>query len=124
MLPVMRNQFPDSAKDGALATGGLLAALGASSCCVLPLALAITGIGGAWIGGLTALSPYQPIFLGLGALAVGSGLWRAYRPKRAACDGPQCGTARSRQWSKAGLWIAAGLLLIAATTNWWAPLLA
>jgi mercuric ion transport protein len=121
---MMRNQITDTAKDGALAAGGLLAALGASSCCVLPLALAVAGIGGAWIGSLTALSPYQPAFLGLGALAVGSGLWRAYRRKQAACGGPQCGTARSRQWAKAGFWLAAGLLLIAATTNWWGPLLA
>lgn len=121
---MMRNQITDTAKDGALLTGGILAALGASSCCVLPLALAVAGVGGAWIGGLMALSPYQPIFLGLGALAVGSGLWRTYGRKRAACDGPQCGTPKSRLWTKAGLWIAAGLLLIAATTNWWGPLLA
>jgi mercuric ion transport protein len=117
-----RNQIPDSAKDGAFATGGVLAAIGASSCCILPLALALAGIGGAWIGTLTALSPYQPIFLGVGAIAVGAGLWRAYGRTRRACDGPQCGTARSRRWTRTGLWLAAGLLLIAATTSWWAPL--
>jgi len=119
-----RNQIPDSAKDGALATGGMLAAIGASSCCILPLALAVAGISGAWIGTLTALSPYQPIFLGLGALAVGAGLWRAYGRKRQDCDGPQCGTPQTRRWTKTGLWLAAGLLLIAATTSWWGPLLA
>jgi mercuric ion transport protein len=121
---MMRNQITDRAKDGALAAGGLLAALGASSCCILPLALAVAGIGGAWIGSLTALSPYQPVFLALGAIAVGSGLWRAYGRKQAVCDGPQCGTSTSQRWTKAGLWLAAGLLLIAATTNWWGPLLA
>jgi mercuric ion transport protein len=120
---MMRNQIPDSAKDGALATGGFLAAVGASSCCVLPLGLALAGVSGAWIGGLTALSPYQPIFLGVGALSVGSGFWRAYRPNRPACDGSQCATAGSRRWTRAGLWIAAALLLTAATTGWWGPLL-
>jgi mercuric ion transport protein len=120
---MMRNQITDSAKDGALAAGSVLAAVGASSCCVLPLALALAGISGAWIGGLTALSPYQPAFLGLGALAVGSGFWRVYRRKRSACDGPRCGTPGSRRWTKTGLWLAAGLLLVAATTPWWAPLL-
>ena len=119
-----RNQITDTAKDGALAAGGVIAAIGASSCCILPLALAVAGISGAWIGGLTALSPYQPVFLGLGAIAVGSGLWRAYGRKRPACDGPQCGTPRSRRWTRTGLWLAAGLLLIAATTTWWAPFLA
>jgi mercuric ion transport protein len=119
----MQTQIADSAKDGALATGSVLAALGASSCCVLPLAFAFTGVSGAWIGGLTALSPYQPIFLGLGAMFVGLGFWRAYGRKQPVCEGPQCGTPNSWRWTRAGLWLAAGLLLIAATTDWWAPFL-
>lgn len=119
-----RNHIPDSAKDRALAAGSVAAAVGASSCCILPLALALAGVSGAWIGGLTALAPYQPAFLGIGALAVGSGLWRAYGRKQPVCDGSQCGTDASRRWTKAGLWIAAGLLVISATTIWWAPLVA
>lgn len=118
-----QTQITDGAKDGALATGGVLAAIGASSCCVLPLAFAFAGVSGAWIGSLTALAPYQPIFLGLGAISVGSGLWRSHGRKQTTCEGPQCGTPRSRRWTRAGLWLAAGLLLIAATTDWWAPLL-
>lgn len=120
---MMQTQITDSAKDGALATGSVLAAIGASSCCVLPLALALAGISGAWIGRLTALAPYQPVFLVIGALSVGSGLWRAYA-RKPACEGPQCGALRSRRWTRAGLWLAAGFLLIAATTDWWAPFVA
>jgi mercuric ion transport protein len=120
---MMQNQITDNAKDGALATGGILAAIGASSCCVLPLALAFAGVSGAWIGGLTALAPYQPIFVGVGALAVGSGLWRAYGRKQPRCEGSQCATPSSRRWTRVGLWLSAGLLLTAATTKWWAPLL-
>ncbi|HET6622080.1 MAG TPA: mercuric transporter MerT family protein [Dongiaceae bacterium] len=112
-----------SAKDGALAAGSVLAAVGASSCCVLPLALALIGVSGAWIGGLTALASYQPVFLGLGALSVGLGLWRSHRLKQPVCDGLQCGTSVSRRWTRVGLWLAGGLLLTAATTEWWAPLL-
>lgn len=121
---MMRNQIRDSAKDGALATGGVLGAVGASSCCILPLALTLAGVGGAWVGGLTALAPYQPVFLGIGALSVGSGFWRVYRRRRPDCDGAQCGTATSRRWTKTALWLGAALLSIAATTAWWAPLLA
>lgn len=44
-----------------VAAGGVLGAIAASSCCVLPLVLFSVGIGGAWIGNLTALAPYQPI---------------------------------------------------------------
>lgn len=118
---MMRNHKSETAKDGTLAAGGLLGAVGASSCCILPLALALAGVSGAWIGGLTRLAPYQPIFLSVGAIAVGTGLWRAYR--RTPCEGPQCGTVRSRRWTRALLWLSSVLLLIAATTTWWAQLL-
>ena len=36
---------------------GVLAAIGASVCCVGPLVLLTLGIGGAWIANLTALEP-------------------------------------------------------------------
>lgn len=41
----------------------VLAALGASACCVGPLVLVSLGIGGAWIANLTALEPYRPVFV-------------------------------------------------------------
>ena len=111
----------ETAKDGTLAVGGLLGAIGASSCCILPLVLALAGVSGAWIGGLAKLAPYQPIFLSVGAVAVGTGLWRVYR--QTPCEGPQCGSMRSRRWTRALLWLGAILLPIAATVNWWAQLL-
>ncbi|WP_342634038.1 mercuric transporter MerT family protein [Mesorhizobium waimense] len=40
-----------------LVAGGLLGALAASSCCIVPLVLFSLGIGGAWISNLTALAP-------------------------------------------------------------------
>jgi len=39
-----------------VAAGGLLGALAASSCCILPLVLFGLGIRGAWIGNLTQLA--------------------------------------------------------------------
>jgi mercuric ion transport protein len=44
---------------------GILAALGASACCVGPLLLLTLGIGGAWVGRLTVLEPYRPYFTAL-----------------------------------------------------------
>lgn len=46
-----------------IAVGGILGALAASSCCIVPLILFSLGIGGAWIGNLTALAPYKPFFV-------------------------------------------------------------
>lgn len=48
---------------GALAGGGFAAIL-ASTCCLGPLVLVTLGFSGAWIGSLTLLEPYRPIFLG------------------------------------------------------------
>ena len=50
--------------------GGVLAAIGASLCCVVPLVLLALGIGGAWIANLTVLEPYRPVFIGLTVLFV------------------------------------------------------
>jgi mercuric ion transport protein len=43
--------------------GSITAALAASSCCVIPLVLFTLGVSGAWISHLTALAPYQPLFV-------------------------------------------------------------
>jgi MerT mercuric transport protein. len=45
------------------------AAVGASACCTIPLALVSLGVGGAWIGSLTALAPYRWIFVTLAVAA-------------------------------------------------------
>jgi mercuric ion transport protein len=50
---------------------GILSAIGASICCIGPLVLLALGVGGAWIGSLTALEPYRPIFIGLTPLLLG-----------------------------------------------------
>lgn len=56
-----------------LAAGSLIGAVLASSCCILPLLLAL-GVSGVWIGRLTAPVPYQPVFLlATGVFAAGLG---------------------------------------------------
>jgi mercuric ion transport protein len=64
-----------------LLTGaGFLAALGAASCCALPLGLASVGLGSAWLVPLAVLTvPYQSylVLLAVGCLIVGGSLlWR------------------------------------------------
>jgi copper chaperone CopZ len=57
---------------------GFLAAIGASVCCVGPLLLLGVGIGGAWIGTLTAFEPYWPLFIGLTPLFLGLAFHKLY----------------------------------------------
>src|SRR5258708_20616021 len=50
-------------RQGLMAAGGIVGALSASSCCILPLTLFGLGVSGAWIGNFTRLAPYQPWFI-------------------------------------------------------------
>lgn len=109
---------------GFLATGGLAGAIAASTCCVIPLIFALTGVTGVWIGNLTLLSPYQPLFIVVAAACIGFGLWRTYRSDSAVCEGAGCGTPTSRIVTKAVLWIASVLLIVSASTPWWASIFA
>ena len=61
---------------------GLLAGIAASACCVGPLILLLLGFGGAWIGSLTALEPYRPIFIGIALVALFVAYQRIFRPKQ------------------------------------------
>jgi mercuric ion transport protein len=82
-----------------MAVGGLLGALAASSCCILPLVLFSLGVSGAWIGNFTQLAPYQPYFIAATIACLGYGYWLVYRPAKIACAG---GEACARPLSRAG----------------------
>ncbi|MDN3564096.1 mercuric transporter MerT family protein [Paeniroseomonas aquatica] len=98
-----------------LATVGLLAALGASSCCLLPLGLFLIGVSGAWIGNLAALAPYQPIFVAVALACLAAGFFAIYRkPKATACaEGSYCARPASDRIAKVALWSTATLVVAA-----------
>lgn len=106
-----------------LAFGGIVAALGAASCCVVPFALFTFGITGAWIGRLTALEPYQPLFAAAALAAIGVGFFLVYRRRKVACaDGSYCASPHSTRIAKSGLWIATVLVAVAIAFPRLAPL--
>jgi mercuric ion transport protein len=105
---------PGAGKAGLAAAGGILAALGAAACCVVPFTLFLLGVTGAWIGDLTALEPYQPIFAGLALGFIGYGAYRVYRrPETACAEGSYCARPASSRLARIGLWSAAVLVVIA-----------
>src|SRR5215470_8137291 len=88
-----------------LAASGMLAALGAASCCVVPFVLFTLGVSGAWIGNLTALEPYQPIFAAVAVACLGSGFYLVYRRPTTACaEGSYCASPASNRVANIGLW--------------------
>jgi mercuric ion transport protein len=107
-----------------LAAGGILGAIAASSCCIVPLILFSLGIGGAWIGDLTALAPYKPFFLTGTAGILGYGFYLVYwKPRRACADGTACALPIPNRLVQIALWLATALAMAAFAFDYVAPLL-
>ena len=98
----------------ALLAGGLAAIL-ASTCCLGPLILLALGFSGAWIGNLTVLEPYRPIFIGIALVALFFAWRRVYRPVTACTPGEVCAIPQVRITYKLLFWVVALLVLIALT---------
>jgi len=111
-------------KAGFAAAGGVLGALAASSCCIVPLVLFALGISGAWIGNLTALTPYQPVFIAVTLAFLATGYYLIYRRPAAACrPGEACARPLPRRGVKLALWIATALVMSAVAFPYAARLL-
>ena len=96
-----------------LVGGGVLGALAASSCCLVPLTLFGIGVGGAWIGFLTRLAPYQPYFLGVAVLCLGLGYWLRHRSRTLACaQDEMCARPLPSRIVTTGF-VVAGILIVA-----------
>ncbi len=85
----MNHPAPESASIAA----GAISALGASTCCVLPLVLVSVGVGGAWVAQLRELERFYYVFVAIALGAFGYAFYRLYlRPARcepeAACALP------------------------------------
>jgi mercuric ion transport protein len=118
------NQTEDGKKTTqALAAGGFLAGMLAMSCCVWPLFFLSVGISGAWISQLTALAPYQPLFLSVSIGALGLGFWRAYRRKGACEPDTLCARPAVPRSTKALLWLGAAAIVATLGVNTVAPLI-
>jgi mercuric ion transport protein len=116
------SHMPDR-KQGWFAAGSVVGAILASTCCIAPLLLLMLGVSGAWIGNLTALEPYKPIFAGVALVFIGLGFRQVYFRLRADCEaGSYCARPASALITKSALWLSTVLVVLALTINWWAPL--
>ena len=110
-------------RQGLIAAGGLLGALAASSCCILPLALFGLGVSGAWIGNFTQLAAYQPYFIAATLAFLGYGYLVVYRTSTRACtDGEACARPLSNRIVKTSLILATILVVAALGLDFIAPL--
>jgi mercuric ion transport protein len=122
--PLQVERDTDDRKRKLFTAGGVIGAILASTCCVVPLLFVVLGISGAWIGNLTALEPFKPYFAGVALTFIGLGYWQVYFKAKPACeDGSYCARPQSTVIAKTALWLSTVIVLLALTINWWAPIL-
>jgi mercuric ion transport protein len=101
---------------------GVLAAIGASVCCVGPLVLLVLGIGGAWIANLTALEPLRPWFIAATLLFLGLAFRRLYLQPQVCEAGTACAEPLVLKRQRLIFWVVALALLALLSVPWLAPL--
>lgn len=100
-----------------------LAGIGASLCCVGPLALLTLGVSGAWISNLTLLEPYRWIFAALALGSMGYAWRQIYRaPAAVQCEpGTACALPRTNRLQRTVFWIVGVLVLAGLSFPYFAP---
>jgi mercuric ion transport protein len=99
-----------------------LAAIVGSLCCVAPLLLLTLGISGAWIGQLTALEPYRPIFIGVTAIFVGLAFRQLYIVPARCAPEEVCANPRLQRRQRQIFWVVVVGLAVLIAFPWYAPL--
>ncbi len=105
------------------AAGAVVGGIAALSCCVMPLVFVVVGISGAWIAYLTALSPYQPVFVAVALGSIGYGHYALYRARQACEAGNVCARPLPNRLVQTSLWAGTIFVVVALAANYAAPFL-
>ena len=105
---------------GVLAAGGIAAIL-ASACCLGPLVLVSLGLGGAWLGNLTALEPFRPLFIGAAFVALFFAYRRIFRPAAECKPDEVCARPQAKRAYKVIFVVVAVLVVVALAFPYIAP---
>jgi len=113
MSEVTTNETVKSNKGSMIAA--VIAAIGASLCCVGPLVLLALGIGGSWISNLAALEPYRPIFIGITLVFLYLAFRKLYSIPRQCAPDDACAMPSTLRNQRIIFWIATVLLVALLT---------
>lgn len=102
--------------------GSLVAALGASACCLGPVVFSIIGAG-ALGAASTRLEPLRPVFIGLTGVLLVAGFFVTYRRNQPESCGPdETCPPQANRTAKVLLWIATFVVVLLVTfpyyVNW------
>ncbi len=86
----------------------VVASIGASLCCVVPLVLVTAGLGGAWLSALHGFAPYRPVFVLIALAALGLAYWQLFPRTDPQCEPDQaCADPGVQRRRKAVFWTVA-----------------
>ncbi|MHB1665997.1 mercuric transporter MerT family protein [Thiomonas sp.] len=88
-----------------------LSAIGAMSCCVIPLLLVVLGFSGAWLGMFTALHPYDPLFIAVTLAFFAAAGRQLYRKPQACAVGKACALPAVQHRQRLIFWISLAIVL-------------
>jgi mercuric ion transport protein len=103
--------------------GGLLAGIGASACCVGPFLLLSMGIGGSWIGNLTAMMTYRPYLIGLTLVFLGLALRKLYLVPQSREGDSVCAIPAVLKKQRIAFWVVSIFILLMVTFQYYGPYL-
>lgn len=103
--------------------GAAVAGIAASLCCVVPMVLVLAGLGGAWLGTLSALEPLRPLFILMTTAFLGWGWYRLYRLPAACALGQACAVPAGLKRQRIIFWTAAAVIAVLLAFPWYAPLI-
>jgi len=101
--------------------GAVLAAIGASVCCVGPLLLLSLGVSGAWISSLASFEPVRPIFIVLTLVFIGFGYRKLYLIPNNCEEHESCASPDSQKKQKLTFWVGSILISLLLAFPWYAP---
>lgn len=101
-------------------TGSVLAAIGASVCCVVPLVLVLLGVTGAWLGVLHRFEPLRPVFVVLALGLLGWAFWSLYIQPRRCAPGEACAQPAVLKRQRVIFWLVGLPLLVLLAFPWYA----
>lgn len=108
--PEGRQPRSPASRKSLLLGGSIVAAIGASLCCILPIVAAVSGAGALAAG--AAFEKWRPWLLGVTGVLLAGGFLLAYRDHRKACKpGSLCATRPMSRWNFLALAVVALLVI-------------
>nr|WP_036250293.1 mercuric transporter MerT family protein [Methylobacter sp. BBA5.1] len=116
------NETPPQEDPSWLGIGAVLAAVGASVCCVGPLLLLSLGIGGAWMSAFTSMETVRPYFIILTLIFIGLGYRKLYMIPESCEAGKACASSEVKHKQRMMFWSGSALILLLLAFPWYAPI--